>query len=163
MRLQRCSVLTSSSKFRATLARCLGSDLSESTELQGSHHRTCDTWTFCWRRRGRSSCLERTDFLLKIRSRSRLPIRLAVPGEHQPPATHYRLGDWGGSFGTARPPAAGTRKSGELDAGRNSMVKSAAHAAIPTQNCRHCLQVPAVQLDGFQFAAGEKAKRTAVR
>jgi hypothetical protein len=32
---------------------------------QESHHRTCATWTSSWARRGRSSCLERTGFLLK--------------------------------------------------------------------------------------------------
>ena len=46
---------------------------------QESHHRTYATWTCCWARRGRSSCLEGTDFLLKVRSRSGSHIRIAHP------------------------------------------------------------------------------------
>jgi hypothetical protein len=43
---------------------------------QESHHRTSATWTSYWPRRGRSSCLERTDFLLTVRSRSGSHLRL---------------------------------------------------------------------------------------
>jgi hypothetical protein len=45
-------------------ANMIGTEIfAQQLGWQESHHRTYATWTSCWPRRGRSSCLERTDFL----------------------------------------------------------------------------------------------------